>query len=54
MNKFDSGSYGDAYYQISKLYFFQFETRRISKLVLFSPVFHLVTPGVVPVLTPGA
>ena len=44
MNKLDRGSYRDAYYQIPKLYPFQFETRRVLKLVFFGPMFQLVTP----------
>ena len=39
MNKIDKGLQGDATYQKSKLYPFQFQIRRILKLV------QLVTPG---------
>ena len=51
MNKIDKGLQGDATYQKSKLYPFQFQRRRILKLV-FVPMFKLVTPGVGSVLTP--
>ena len=44
MNKIDKGLQGDATYQISKLYPFQFQKRRILKLVFFVPMFQLVTP----------
>ena len=54
MNKIDKGPQGDAKYQISKLYPFQFETRRILKLVFFGPMFQVVTPRAGPVLTPEA
>ena len=54
INRLDRGSYGDAYYEISKFYLFQFKTRRILKLVFFGPMFQLVTPGVGPVLTSEA
>ena len=54
MNKIDKGLQGNAKYQISKLYAFQFQRRRILRLVFFVPMFQLVTPGVGPVLTPGA
>ena len=40
--------------QISKVNAFQFQRRKISKLVCFVPMFHLVTPGAGPVLTPKA
>ena len=52
MNKTDRGLQGDATYQKSKLYTFQFQSRRILKLVFFVPMFQLVTPGVGSVLTP--
>ena len=52
MNKIDKGLQGDATYRKSKLYPFQFQKRRILKLVFFVPMFQLVTPGVGPVLTP--
>ena len=51
MNKIDKGLQGDATYQKSKLYPFQFQ-KRILKLVFFVPMFQLVTPRVVSVLTP--
>ena len=51
MNKIDKGLQGDATYQESKLYSFQFQ-RRILKLVFFVPMFQLGTPGVGSVLTP--
>ena len=54
MNKFGRGSLGDATYQISKLYVFQFQRRRILKFSFFVPMFQLVTPWAGPVLTPGA
>ena len=43
-NKIDKGLQADATYQISKLYPFQFQRRRILKLVFFVPIFQLVTP----------
>ena len=52
MNKTNKGLQGDATYQKSKLYPFQFQRRRILKLVFFLPMFQLVTPGVGSVLTP--
>ena len=55
VNKIDKGLQGDegnATYQKSKLYLFQFQRRRILKLVFFVPMFQLVTPGVESVLTP--
>ena len=39
------GPQGDATYQKSKLYPFQFQRRRILKLVFLVPIFQLVTPG---------
>ena len=51
MNKIDKGLQGDATYQKSMLYPFQFQ-RRILKLVFFLPMFQLVTPVVGSVLTP--
>ena len=51
-NKIDKGLQGDATYQKSKLYPFQFQRRRILKLVFFVPMFQLVTPGMGSVLTP--
>ena len=44
MNKIDKGLQGDVTYQKSKLYPFQFQRRRILKLVFFVPMFQLVTP----------
>ena len=41
----DKGLQGDATHQKSKLYPFQFQRRRILKLVFFVPMFQLVTPG---------
>ena len=52
MNKIDKGLQGDATYQKSKLYPFQFQRRRILKLVFFFPMFQLVIPVVGSVLTP--
>ena len=52
VNKIDRGLQGDAKYQISKLYTFWFQRRRILKLVFFVHMFQLVTPGVVPVFDP--
>ena len=52
MNNTDKGLQGDATYQKSKLYPFQFQRRRILKLVIFVPIFQIVTPGVGSVLTP--
>ena len=46
MNKIDKGLQGDATYQKSKLYPFQFQRIRILKLVFFVPMFQLVTPRV--------
>ena len=51
MNTIDKGLQGDAAYQKSKLYPYQFQRRRILKLVFFVPMFQLVTPGVGSVLT---
>ena len=45
MNKIGKGSQGKATYQKTKLYPFQFQRRRILKLVFFVPIFKLVTPG---------
>ena len=52
MNKIDKGLQGYATYQKSKLYPFQFQRRRILKLVFFVPMFQLVTPGMGSVLNP--
>ena len=43
----------DVTYQISNLYAFQFQRRRILKMGFLVPMFQLVTPGARPVLTPG-
>ena len=48
----NKGLQGDATYRKSKLYLFQFQRRRILKLVFFVPMFQLVTPWVRSVLTP--
>ena len=45
---------GDVTYQISSLYAFQFQIRRILKMDFFVAGFQLLTPGAGPVLTPGA
>ena len=45
MNKIDKGLQADATYQKSKLYPFQFQRRRILKMVFFVPMFQLVTPS---------
>ena len=52
--KLGRGQQGDAKNQISKLYAFQFQRRRILKMGFFVPMFQLVTPGVGPILTLGA
>ena len=54
MNKLGRGPQGDAKNQISKLYAFQFQRRRILKKGFFVPMFQLVTPRVGPILNPGA
>ena len=48
------GPQGDATYQISNLYAIQFQRKKNLKMGFFVPMFQLVTPGVGPVLTPGA
>ena len=45
VNRIDKGLQGDATYRKSKLYLFQFQRRRILKLVFFVPMFELVTQG---------
>ena len=45
------GPQGDAKNQISKLYAFLFQRRKILKMGFFVPMFHLVTPGVGQILT---
>ena len=52
VNKIDKGLQGDATYRKSKHYLFQFQRRRILKLVFFVSMFQPVTPGVGSVLTP--
>ena len=52
VNKIDKDLQGDATYRKSKLYLFQFQRRRILKLVFFVPMFQLVIPGVGSVLSP--
>ena len=54
MNKLGRGPQGDAKNQISKLYTFQFQRKRILKMGFFVPMFQLVTPGLGPILTLGA
>ena len=54
MNKLGQGQQGDGAYQISKLYAFHFQRRRILKMGFFVSMFQLVTPPEVrPVLIPG-
>ena len=52
MNQIDKGLQGDDTYQKTKLYPFQFQSKRILKLVFFVPMFQLVTPRVGSVSTP--
>ena len=54
MNKLGGGPQGNATYKISNLYTIQFQRRKILEMGSFVPMFQLVTPGVGPVLTPGA
>ena len=54
MNKLGWSPQGYAKNQISKLYTFQFQKRRILKIEFFVPMFQLVTPGVGLILTLGA
>ena len=54
MNKIDKGPQRDTKYQISKLYDFKFQMRRILMMGFFVPMFQLVTPGMGPISTPGA
>ena len=54
MNKLGRGPQRDAIYQISNFYAIQFQKRKKLKMGFFVPLFQLVTPGVGPVLTPGA
>ena len=44
MNTIDKGPQRDAKYKISRLLSFQFQRRRILKMVFFVPMFQLVTP----------
>ena len=53
LNKTDKGPIGDATNQKSKLYPFQFQRRRILRLVFFVPMFPFLTPWFGSVLTPG-
>ena len=52
--KLDRGPQENAKNQISKLYTFQFQRKRILKMGFFVPMFQLVTPGLGPILTLGA
>ena len=45
VNKIVKGLQGDATYRKSKLYPFQFQRRRILKLVFFVPIIQLMTLG---------
>ena len=45
MDKLGRGPQGDGIYQISNLYAFQFQRRRILKFSFSVPMFQLVTPG---------
>ena len=54
MNKLGGCPQGDAKNQISKLYTFQFQRKRILKMGFFVPMFQLVTHGLGPILTLGA
>ena len=54
MNKIDKGPQRDDKYQISNLYTFQFQRKRILKMGFFIPMFQLVTHGLWPILTLGA
>ena len=56
MNKLGRDQQGDAAYQISKLYAFQFQRRRILKMLkmgFFISMFQLPPPPPPPNLTPG-
>ena len=46
MNTLGRGPQGGAAYQISKLYAFQFQKRRILKMGFFVPIFQNVTPQI--------
>ena len=52
MNKIDEGLQGDATYQKSKLYPFQFQRRKILKLVFFISYVPTSDPVMGSVLTP--
>ena len=54
MNKLGRRPIGDATYQISKLYAFQYQRRRMFKSSFFVPMFQFVTPVTGPLLTTGA
>ena len=54
MNKLGRCPQGDAKNQISKLYTFQFQRKRILKMGFFIPMFQLLTPRLGPILTLGA
>ena len=56
IGKFGRGPQWDAIYQISKLWAFQFQRRRILKFSFFVAMFHTcdLPPGAGPVLTQGA
>ena len=54
MNKLGRGPTRDATYQISKLYIFKFQRKRIVMFAVFVSMFQLVTPRAGSVLTPGA
>ena len=53
MNKLGRGPQGDAAFQTSKLYVFQFQRRKILKMGVCVPMFQLVTLLAWSVLTPG-
>ena len=52
VHKIDKGLQGNATYRKSKLYPFQFQRKRILKLVFFVPIKQLVTPKMGSVLNP--
>ena len=54
MNKLGRCPQGGAKNQISKLYTFQFQRKRILKMGFFVPMFQLVTHGLGPILSLGA
>ena len=45
MYQLGRGPQGDAAHQLSKLFAFQFQRKRILKLIFFVPMFQFVTPG---------